>query len=87
MPWAEYYISDSNIEKINNPTTIFGRANTPYMLLVNDNKGDTIFGGGISLIIGYTYKNDMYGAQMTISFSGKTIRTRNKRNGTWSNLS
>ena len=87
MPWAEYYISNSNIEKINNPTTIFGGANTPYMMLVNDNKGDTIFNGGISLIIGYTYKDDMYGAQMTINFSSKAIRTRIKRKGTWSDLS
>ena len=87
VPWAEYYISKNNMEKINNPTTVFGKVNTPYMMLVNDNNGDTIFGGGISLIIGYTYKDDMYGAQMVIRYSSKTIRVRNKSRGVWAELS
>ena len=75
------------MEKINNPTTIFGAKNTPYMMLVNDNKGNTIFGGGISLIIGYTYKDDLYGAQMIISFNNKVSKTRIKYKGVWSELS
>lgn len=87
VPWMECNISNAEMDIVNNPTSLFGKKNTPYILLVNDNKGETIFGGGISFIIGYTYKNDDYGTQLVMRYSNKTIRVRNKYNGVWGNFS
>ena len=58
----------------------------PYMLLAQDDVGNSTFGGGISFVIGYTYIDDKYGAQLIMKFSSGALYFRNKDNGSWSDL-
>ena len=69
---------------IDKPTSVFGEIETAYGLLVHNSNG-VISGivGGISFILGYTYINDTYGAQLRIDYSGG-CSFRNKSNGNWS---
>lgn len=55
------------------------------MIIFNDQKGTTIFGGGRNLIIGYTYSDDNYGAQLVLSFAG-SAKLRQKYKGSWNEL-
>ena len=55
------------------------------MIIFNDQKGTSIFGGGRNLIIGYTYSNDSYGAQLVLSFTG-SAKFRQKYKGSWNEL-
>lgn len=74
------------MDLVNNPTKIFGNKTTPYALLVQDDANSTIFGGGISFIIGYTYVDDKYGAQLVLKYGDDVLRFRNKYSGNWSDL-
>ena len=73
----------SALGKIDNPTSIFGRKLTPYAILFTDSIGDTIYGGGTTLFIGYTYPDDKWGAQLRMKYSDNTISVRRKTTGTW----
>ena len=71
------------MDKVENPTLLFGNIDTPYMIIFNDVKGNSTLGGGRTLIIGYTYPNGDYGAQLVLNFTG-AIKFRQKYNGSWS---
>lgn len=70
--------------EIDDPTSIFDNSYIPYGMIVINYSG-TISGmaGGVSFILGYTYPNNTYGAQIKIDFTGGCAY-RNRRDGTWS---
>ena len=70
---------------MDHPTSLFGRKFTPYMIIHDDSAGNTNLGGGHTLIIGYTYMNDDYGAQLVLSYNGK-LRFRAKLSSIWSDF-
>lgn len=75
------------LEKLNNPTTIFGEKNTPYCIIWGDSVGNSIFGGGMSCVYGYTYDSDMHGTQVIIKYNpSESIKIRTKTKGEWSEL-
>lgn len=69
--------------EIDDPTSIFDNSYIPYGMIVINYSG-TISGmaGGVSFILGYTYPNNTYGAQIKIDFTGGCAY-RNRRDGTW----
>lgn len=76
---------EESMNKLNNPTTLFGNIYTPYCILFKDSVGDSIFSGGITAIYGYAYMGDQYGSQLCMKY-GMTLRYRTKAVGTWTNL-
>lgn len=71
------------LHKIDNPTSMFGEYVRPYCILFNDNVGDSPYGGGVTCIFGYQYATDLYGAQISIAYSGG-MKLRRKLRGAWS---
>lgn len=67
---------------LNNPIRLFGRVETPYAILFTDAVGTSIVGGGLSFILGYTYGNGEYGAQLLIKYSGK-LKLRQEQSASW----
>ena len=73
------------LNQLNNPTTLFGRKDTPYCILFQDNIGDSDFSGGTSCIYGYTYASDTHGVQLNLKYGDDArVRTRAKVNSVWS---
>nr|DAG47085.1 MAG TPA: hypothetical protein [Caudoviricetes sp.] len=84
--WAliNYPSSDKPLEKLNSPSLIFGLGKKlPYTLIFVDNEGSSDFSGGTSIIYGFMYEDDAYGAQIAMRFDG-VIFKRNKNNNVWS---
>ena len=89
--FLQYSASTKNeaLEKLNNPTLIFGAAGRPYCIEFSDNVGDSPLGGGSSSIYGYTYGTGLYGAQMAIKYGhsgNKIIKIRAQEGGVWTGL-
>ena len=83
------YRSDNKEEinnYINNPHVLFKNGNCAYCIILNDMVGDSIFSGGISMILGYTYADGLYGSQIQIKYSYEGVRKRNKANGEWGDI-
>ena len=55
----------------------------PYTLIFVDNEGSSDLSGGTSIIYGFMYEDDAYGAQIAMRFDG-VIFKRNKNNNVWS---
>lgn len=90
IPWKFIMYNQSNqensMQELDDPISIFGPT-TPYVILFSDNVGTTMFGGGYSLILGYTYTSSNWGAQLAFGYGGTSdIAYRVKQNGTWSDL-
>lgn len=86
IPWLIItYPNNNTIDAIDTPTEYFKNAYMPYAILFIDNKGDSVLGGGASLVLGYSYIDDQYGAQISIKYSDTSLRIRNKYEGKWSN--
>lgn len=89
MPYVAIYYTTNNKEEplnqLNNPTTIFGKKDSPYCILFGDSAGDSPLGAGMSCVLGYTYSTDNHGAQLVLKYSEKP-RHREKSNGVWTNL-
>lgn len=80
----DYPNSDKPLEKLNSPSLIFGTGKIlPYTLIFVDNEGDSDLNGGVSIVYGFMYEDDRYGAQIAMHYSG-TIRKRNKNDNVWS---
>ena len=80
----DYPNSDKPLEKLNSPSLIFGTGKIlPYTLIFVDSEGDSDLKGGVSIVYGFMYEDDRYGAQIAMHYSG-TIRKRNKNNNVWS---
>lgn len=73
------------MEKLNNPTILFGKKDTPYCITFEDYNGSSILGGGISCIQGYIYSNDKWGFQLHTKFVG-IPKYRQKFDGVWSSF-
>lgn len=71
-----------SINYVNNPTLLFGKKNTAYCIYFQDKVGDSPFNGGDSMVLGYTYSNNNYGAQFYIKYNG-VFQKRYKNNGEW----
>lgn len=85
--WYTINNKQDPLERLNNPTTIFGKKNTPYCILWGDSVGDSILEGGISCIYGYTYDSDLHGTQLIIKYNpSQSIKIRTKSKGEWSKL-
>lgn len=54
----------------------------PYTLIFVDNKGDSDLTGGVSVIYGLMYADDVYGVQIAVHYTG-AIRKRNKDKNVW----
>ena len=79
------YTAQNKEEAINlldNPTLLVGNKSSAYCIYFQDNVGDSPLGGGASMVLGYTYSNDDYGAQFYIKYNGM-FQKRNKNNGEW----
>lgn len=74
---------ENDINKIDNPTALFGNIDTPYMIIFIDTVGTSFFNGGRNLVIGYTYPNGNYGAQIFLKYTG-LISFRTQNNNSWS---
>lgn len=57
-----------------------------YIITFTDNVGTSPLGGGTSMVIGYEYSAQTYGAQFYIKYNGEK-KLRSKINGTWSDWS
>ena len=80
----DYPNSDKPLEKLNSPSLIFGMGKIlPYTLIFVDSEGDSDLKGGVSIVYGFMYEDDRYGAQIAMHYSG-TIRKRNKNDNVWS---
>ena len=80
----DYPNSYKPLEKLNSPSLIFGTGKKlPYTLIFVDNEGDSDLTGGTSVIYGFMYEEDTYGAQIAMHYSG-AIRKRNKNDNVWS---
>lgn len=80
----DYPNSDKPLEKLNSPSLIFGTGKIlPYTLIFVDSEGDSDLKGGVSIVYGFMYEDDRYGAQIAMHYSG-TIRKRNKNDNVWS---
>lgn len=92
MPIKFLMRSDQTLDLINNPTKLFDKQfqNTKsaiaYGIIFNDDTGTSIFGGGISFIIGYTYLSDDYGSQLVIKYNTLSLKIRCKIKGAWGEL-
>lgn len=78
---------EDGINKINYPLNNFpfiGNKNLayPYTIVFRDRVGDSPFGGGITLIIGYEYSDEMHGAQIALNYTGY-FRYRHKDKDSW----
>lgn len=71
------------LEKLDNPTRIFGNIFLPYCILFQDNSGDSPLRGGMTCVFGYQYASDSYGAQIAIGFNG-WLKFRRKFKDVWS---
>lgn len=93
MPIKFLMCSDQTLDLINNPTKLFDKqfqdtkSAIAYGILFNDSTGTSIFGGGISFIIGYTYSSDNYGSQLVIKYNVPSLKIRCKIESVWSELS
>ena len=67
---------------LDNPTNLIGAIDANYKLIFKDDIGDSPLGGGKTSIIGYTYSNDKYGAQLAIKYDN-TIKFRSKSLSQW----
>ena len=80
----DYPNSDKPLEKLNSPSLIFGTGKIlPYTLIFVDSEGDSDLKGGVSIVYGFMYEDDRYGAQIAMHYSG-TIRKLNKNDNVWS---
>lgn len=92
MPIKFLMCSDQTLDLINNPTKLFDKqfqdtkSAIAYGILFNDNAGTSIFGGGVSFIIGYTYLSDNYGSQLVIKYNTLGLKIRCKIEGAWGEL-
>lgn len=92
MPIKFLMCSDQTLDLINNPTKLFDKqfqdtkSAIAYGIIFNDNTGTSIFGGGISFIIGYTYLSDDYGSQLVIKYNTLSLKIRCKIEGAWGEL-
>lgn len=89
IAYAEIVYSESTkdiaLNQLNNPTSVFGKKDTPYCILFYDYIGDSIFQGGTSCIYGYTYASDTHGVQVNLKYGEKArVRSRAKVNSVWS---
>lgn len=93
MPIKFLMCSDQTLDLINNPTKLFDKqfqdtkSAIAYGIIFNDGTGTSIFGGGISFIIGYTYLSDNYGSQLVIKYNTRSLKIRCKVEGAWTELS
>ena len=73
------------LSKLDNPYLIFGDLTwtSPYVIIFADNVGDSPLGGGQTMITGFIYANNQYGAQIAIEHTGTVVK-RNKYAGVWS---
>lgn len=68
------FASTDKTAEVDNPTLLFGQKFTPYGILYTNN--------GVKLILGYTYPNGLYGAQLMFNFDGRIMwRTINIADG------
>lgn len=91
-----YYVINYNngteqsaLNLLDNPKQMVGMpsaGNTPYIITFTDNVGTSPLGGGTSMVIGYEYSAQTYGAQFYIKYNGEK-KLRSKINGTWSEWS
>lgn len=92
MPIKFLMRSDQTLDLINNPTKLFDKqfqdtkSAIAYGIIFNDDTGTSIFGGGISFIIGYTYLSDDYGSQLVIKYNTLSLKIRCKIEGAWGEL-
>ena len=75
--------------KLNHPLTtlnMYGHT-CVYFLTCIDNIGDTMFGGGITVVLGYSYGDDNHGFQLCMKYyPGTSMRYRCLDNGNWTEL-
>ena len=89
MPWCKITYPNDNdaLAKLNTPALLFGTGtDRPYTIIFEDSRGDSALGGGISVVYGFMYAMDAYGAQIAQHYSG-VIRKRKKEKNTWSDWS
>lgn len=81
-----YYSLDESYDLIDHPNKLFGiKATIPYVIIFTDTVGNSVYGGGNTCIFGYTYADDMYGAQIKLMYNaGYNGMIRNNVAGTWS---
>lgn len=72
------------IAKINDPSLLFGKGDTMYVLMNRDGISGSPFpfAGGMTMIFGYQYANVKYGAQLAMKY-GNILLYRQLYNGTW----
>lgn len=84
---AIYYTAESKegaTYKLNNPDTLFPQYDKTYAILFHDTVGDSLLGGGTSLVIGY-YADSRYGSQLVLNYFAVCAK-RDKINGVWSDF-
>lgn len=82
--WIYYHDNTKTfaLDLLNNPGKIFEYNYQPYLIMFQDTVGDSPLFGGINLVIGYMYDNDLYGAQLVLSFA-QHMKYRRKIDGNW----
>ena len=91
IAYVEYHEGqkDEALNNINNPLNDFPFINNkefayPYIILFQDNVGDSPLSGGVSMIFGYEYNTRDYGAQIALKFTSSLFYFRNKNEDKWS---
>lgn len=81
----DFIYTENALGKVDDPTLIFGTARyCPYIILFTDNTGTSPFQGGTTFILGYTYPNNQYGAQLSMRYNGiPQYRNKNREWSEW----